>query len=188
MKYTVRKLFLSYEKEEKWINSMAIKGMALTNMSAGKYVFEKCTPGEYVYRIELLNYRTTHPESIAYINFIEETGVEHIASIMRWVYLRKKTSEGAFDLYSDLDCKIKYFQRIHAFYYSLMLLEFLIGVGNLIIGIVNVNNDGVVNGILGNINLYCSAFLFTLTLLIYLLTKPIRKKIKTLKKENMIRE
>lgn len=114
MKFTASKLFFlwDFEKEEKWINEMAAKGMHLTDVGFGRYVFEEGTPGEYRYHLEWLQHFPSHPESVAYIRFIEETGAEHVASFKKWVYLRKKTSEGAFDLFSDLDSRIAHFGRI----------------------------------------------------------------------------
>ncbi len=56
----------------------------------GRYLFEKGSPGAYVYRIELLQYMPGHPEGAAYLEFLAESGIEVVASSLRWVYLRKK--------------------------------------------------------------------------------------------------
>lgn len=116
MRHTVHKCFLAwdYEKEEKWLNEMSAKGLQLVSTSIFKYVFEEGAPNEYQYRLEFLNQYPTHPESLTYIRFLEETGVEHIGSLMRWVYFRKKTADGPFDLYSDLTSKIKHYKLILA--------------------------------------------------------------------------
>ncbi|MDD3169048.1 MAG: DUF2812 domain-containing protein [Eubacteriales bacterium] len=58
-------------------------------------------------------------ESKSYIRFLEETGVEHVASIFRWIYVRKKVSDGALDLYSDIGSKIRYMKRLRAFFISM---------------------------------------------------------------------
>lgn len=114
MRLTARRLFFvwDFEKEERWLNEMASKGMNLQGVSICSYVFEEGTPGEYQYHVEWLKYRPSHLESVAYIRFLEETGVEHIGSLMNWVYFRKKRADGAFDLSSDLDARIDHFKRI----------------------------------------------------------------------------
>lgn len=112
MKHTVRKIFFNFEKEEKWLNEMAAKGLNLIHYSWGKYLFEKGEPGEYIYRLELLEELPSNIESKNYIEFMEESGVQCVSIYMRWVFFRKKASEGEFNLYSDYDCKIKHYKRI----------------------------------------------------------------------------
>ncbi len=114
MKHVVYKLFWAwdFEKEEKWLNEMAAKGFLLTDVGGLRYVFQEGAPGEYRYHLEWLQHFPSHPESIAYIKFVEETGAEHVGSFKRWVYFRKKAAEGAFNLFSDLDSRITHFRRI----------------------------------------------------------------------------
>lgn len=114
MRIAIKKWFWAwdFDKEEKWLNEMSAKGLPLVAVSFCNYIFEDCTPGEFTYRIELLNNWPTHFESQQYIRFIEETGAEHIGSVMRWVYFRKKTAQGNFDLYSDFDSRIKHLNRL----------------------------------------------------------------------------
>lgn len=133
MRHSVYRLFWSwnYEKEEKWINEMSAKGMHLVGLNFCKYIFQDGARGEYTYRIELLNQYPSHPESISYIRFLEETGVEHIASYMRWVYLRKKASEGSFDLYSDYKSRIGHLKRIITLILCLYPLELSVWISNL---------------------------------------------------------
>ena len=102
MKKRVFKFYSNYEKEEAWLNEMAASGWHCVDYLFGRYTFEKGEPGEYIYRIQLLEYYTNHAESVTYLGFLEDTGVEVIASHIRWVYLRKKAIEGPFELFSDL--------------------------------------------------------------------------------------
>lgn len=90
MKTIIRKAYWNYEKEEKWLNEMSANGFALTDYFWCRYVFTDCEPGEYIYRIELLEYLPTHPVSQKYLRFMEENGVEYVASTTRWVFFRKK--------------------------------------------------------------------------------------------------
>lgn len=134
MKKVVYKLFWAWEfkKEEKWLNHMASKGLNLTDTSLFRYVFEIGTPGEYQYRLELLENTISHPESQQYIRFMEEAGVEQVASYIRWIYFRKKSTETPFEIFSDVDSKIKHFNRIKILLTVPMVLNFTIGLINLI--------------------------------------------------------
>jgi hypothetical protein len=187
MKYVVRKAFWDYEKEEKWLNEMSAKGMALTDYSWCRYVFEEEPHNQYTYRIELLENMHNHPESVAYIRFLEESGVECVAAHMRWIFLRKKTSEGSFEIYTDIDSKINHYKRIYTLWNTLMIVEFTAGLSNLIIGIVNLN----IGEKLGNFshgNIAIGLCLVPLGLLFFRLGRPIGKKIKKLEQEKNIRE
>lgn len=187
MKHVIRKAFFDYEKEEKWLNEMSAKGLALTDYSWCRYVFEDAPANEYIYRIELLENLATHPESKAYIRFLEESGIECVSYYSRWIYLRKKASEGSFDIYSDIESKIRFYKRISAFWNTLMLSELIIGLSNIIIGITDSNmqfsagNISPLNIILGGLITVVGLFFFKLGI-------PIREKIRKLQRENAIRE
>ena len=135
MRKTVRKWFWVWEfdKEERWLNEMAAQGLALVSVGFCRYDFEECAPGVYQVRLELLENQPSHAESQKYIGFIEETGAEQVGRFMRWVYFRKKTADGPFDLYSDLASRIKHLKRIIA-------LILPISLANLMIGFTNVGN------------------------------------------------
>ena len=187
MKYVILKAIWNYEKEEQWLNEMSAKGLAFTDYSWCRYVFTDAPAGQYIYRIELLENMPTHPESQSYLRFLEESGVEFVSSYMRWVYLRKPASDGAFDLYTDLDSKIKHYQRINLMWTILMITEFIAGACNLGIGIINLN----MNEHLGNFsygNLIIGAVASALGFLFLVLCVPLHRKIKKLKQEKAIRE
>ena len=183
MKYIVRKAYWDYEKEEKWLNEMSAKGMALTDYSWCRYVFTETPVSEYTYRIELLENRPTHPESMHYIRFLEENGVECVATYQRWIYLRKKTSEGAFDIYSDIDSKINLYKRVSVFWNTFIAIEFVAGLTNLATGIMSISTG---NFAPWNLIMGCALTLFGLFFL--KLSLNMRKKIKKLKQEKLIRE
>ncbi|WP_339316068.1 DUF2812 domain-containing protein [Paenibacillus sp. FSL R10-2734] len=185
MKQVVRKVFWDFEKEEEWLNEMSAKGMALTDYSWFKYVFTETRNNEYTYRIELLDNVPTHPESIAYIKFLEENGIECVSSYVRWIFLRKKSSEGAFDIYTDLESKIKHFKRINTLWNSVMWLEFIVGLANILIGLTNYFNS---SSSISLVNVILGGFLILLGLVFLRVGAPIRKKIKKLQQENLIRE
>lgn len=166
---------------------MFARGMALTDYSWCRYVFTDAPSGQYHYRIELLQYLPTHPESVAYLRFLEENGVEVVTSYLRWVYLRKPASEGAFDLYTDIDSKIKHYQRINYFWTAMMIAEFAAAISNLGTGIANL----FLNERLGNFsygNLIIGAATLAFGILFLMLDIPIRQKIKKLRQEKAIHE
>jgi hypothetical protein len=186
MKHIVRKAYIDYEKEEKWLNEMVSKGLALTNYAWCKYTFEDTEKGEYIYRIELLKELPSHPESMKYLKFLEETGIECVAKYMRWVYLRKKSSDGEFELYTDTDSKIDHYSNISKFWFILAFAEFFIGISNVNIGLTNIQNYGgfgiqYTNLILGIIVIILGFFLLSLGIVL-------RKKIKILKDQKVLNE
>lgn len=183
MKHIIRKAYWNYEKEEKWLNEMSAKGFALTDYSWCRYVFSETENNEYTYRIELLDKRPNHPESIAYLKFLEENGVEYVASYMRWVYLRKKTSEGAFDIYTDIESKIEHFKKINVFWLALMGVEFSAALINIIVGLFNHGGNKI-----EYMNLGLALPLLLVGIMFWRLGVPIRRKIKELEKEKTIHE
>jgi len=185
MKHIVRKLYWDYMKEEQWLNEMSARGLAFTDCSWFRYVFADAEPGEYIYRIELLENWPTHPESMAYIRFLEENGVECVATYMRWIYLRKKASEGPFDIYSDIDSKIKHYRRVNAFWNVLMYMEFAAALLNVAVVLTFVLSG---EPEFPTFNTVCAGLLIVIGFLFVKLVSPIRKMIKRLKQEKTIRE
>ncbi len=132
-----------FEKEERWLNEMAAQGWALKKAGyARRYCFERTEPGEYIIRLEM---REHDP---AYMSFMEGLGAESVGRMFKWLYFRRKAEEGSFDLFSDLDSKIQHLNRIDR-------MLFLIGMGNLLIGIVN----SISAAHIGWINLLCATLL-----------------------------
>lgn len=155
MKHIVWKAYWDFEKEEKWLNEMAARGLALSDYSWCRYVFTEAPDNEYIYRIQLLTHRPDHPESVAYIKFMEESGIEFVASYWRWIFLRKKSSDGPFDIFSDIDSRIDHYKRICILLGgvgALNLFAFLIGIVNLIVqenhGLAGVSLFNILNGII----------------------------------------
>ena len=154
-----------FEKEERWLNEMAMDGWALCKVGFCTYVFERTQPGEYIIRLEL------HQHDERYIEFMHDTGAEVAGRIFAWIYFRRKSELGAFDIFSDIDSKIVHLNKI-----GRMLA--LIGGANLIIGFVNSLNTSVR---IGWVNLLCA------TLLMYGLGRIHGKK-ETLENERALRE
>jgi len=146
-----------FDKEEAWLNEMVSKGLCMISYGWCRYEFEKCEPGEYSIRLQMLENSHNHPESEQYLEFIESTGAEHIGSWWKWIYLRKKRSDGEFEIFSDFESKIKHLTLI-------MGLLLFIGLFNIFIGFMNLfmminlespgNSIGFLNVILGVICIF----------------------------------
>jgi len=127
--------FWRFEKEEQWLNDMAAKGLALKSYSWCRYVFEPCEPGEYIYRIELLDGRPSRQKNQEYLDFMRGMGIIPVATYMNWVYFQKRADEGPFELYSDAASRIKHYKRIIGMWLpiaSINLASWGINMGNAI--------------------------------------------------------
>ncbi len=180
MKHVIRKPYWNYEKEERWLNEMSAKGLAMCDYSWIRYVFEDAPKGEYIYRIELLEHNAGHPESRKYIEFLEETGVEFVASYMRWVYFRKKAVDGPFDLYSDIDSRITHYKRVFTMWATLAFAEICIGFSNITIGVTPLGES--------NLNLILGLCLLPIGAALLVLALSTWRKIRRLRKEKRVRE
>ena len=163
---TVYKLFFVWdmEKEEAWLNEMAMHGWILDKVGFMRYTFVKGEPDSYAIRFEL------HGNDPAYIAFMEETGAEYIGRVAGWMYFRKQASLGAFDIYSDIDSRIGMLGRL-----AKMLS--MVGAANIIIGLMNSLNRTSI----GWVNLLCGC------MLMYGLGR-IHGKIEALKRQRVLTE
>ena len=163
---TIRKWFWvwDFDKEEDWLNEMALSGWVLERVGFCTYHFAHYEPGEYSVRLEM------HPYDEAYVSFMKETGAEYLGRMMMWIYFRKKTADGPFDLFSDIDSRIRHLDKI-----GKVLSAF--GGVNLALGILNSFSPARV----GWVNLLCA------TLLMYSLGRIHGKK-EALEKERVLHE
>ena len=141
---TIHKWFWVWEfdKEDDWLNEMALNGWVLESVGLATYHFVRCEPGEYSVHTEM------HPADEDYVSFMRETGAEYVGRMMMWMYFRKKVADGPFDLFSDIDSRISHLDKI-----GKMLA--MIGGANLLIGIVNTFSPSR----LGWVNLLCATLL-----------------------------
>lgn len=167
---TIRKWFWAwdFDKEEEWLENMARNGWVLDGVGFCTYHFIKTEPGEYSVRLQ---YLPIADENTDYTNLLEESGAERVGRMVQWVYYRKKTADGPFQLFSDLDSRIAHLEKIA----KLMLI---IAVMNLAVGLVNSFNPVVR---IGWINL------LTASLLTYGIGRIHGKK-EALEKERLFRE
>jgi len=128
MKNTKWKTFIDYEKEEAWLNEMSSTGLALTNRFMWRYEFADCNPGEYIYRIDFLKKRPGSRESRKYMDFMVDSGIEHVSTQGYLVYYRRRAAEGPFEIYTDIDSKLSYYRRISNYWllFSFMVALFIV--------------------------------------------------------------
>ena len=180
------KIYADYEKEEKWLNEMSAKGFALADYFFCRYTFADCRPGEYIYRIELLEYLPGHPVSQKYIQFMAENGVEYVTRWGRWVYFRKKAEDGPFDIYSDVDSKIMHYKRILALFLPILCMELVLGIINLRLGLMYLFDGNSAHGTPANFT--AGILLIIIGIFIFITWNSTRLKLKALKQEKMLRE
>ena len=110
------------DREEEFLNEMVSKGYAMTRFFLGVYWFEKCEPGEYTYRVDIIRDKDTKQKNEFY-DLIRETGGELVETWGVWAFFRKK---GAFELYSDNESKIEQYRRIKKIFLTLAIIEGII--------------------------------------------------------------
>lgn len=113
-----------YEEEEAWLNRMAAEGWVLEEVHFFRYVFTRCQPGEYTVRLEMMNGSPEKEENQEYIWFVRGTGAEYVGKLKNWVYFRKKTAEGLFELFSDLDSRLAHVERV--FWWAVVLFGMIV--------------------------------------------------------------
>lgn len=123
MKKVMYRLYLDYEKEEKWINEMAAQGWHLEKFSFGRFTFTKGEPGAFIYRNEFISGMSTK-EMKDYFEFLKDSGITIINELGGWVYMKKAAVEGPFEIYTDTKSKIAYYKRM----LNIFLLLFFVNV------------------------------------------------------------
>jgi hypothetical protein len=181
MKKTIHKWFWlwNFEKEERWLNEMAGNGMILAGVGFARYDFDKCAPGEYIVRLEMLKEPVSRQASEDYIRFLEDTGVEHVGTLFRWAYFRKKAGGAPFDLFSDIDSRINHLNRM-------LTVPCVICISNLI-NSINMTHRQILNGTETDFQIPVAIAWAATALIAYCIIRIFVIKQK-LKKERMLRE
>lgn len=117
------RLYYDKDKETTWLNEMSRKGYAMTGFFAGFYDFEKCEPGQYIYQVDIGDRLFKTDDD--YRRFMAEMNVEIVQQWGLWIILRKKSSEGEFQLYTDVDSSITHYCKIHRMFKIGVILELI---------------------------------------------------------------
>lgn len=108
---TKTRLFFDIEKEIQWLNQMATKGYRFIGKSCCTYEFEECECNAYVYQIDKRSIFDIK-EDDKYINFLNELEIKLVVEQWGWYYFEKSNNGKPFELYTDIDSRIKYYMRI----------------------------------------------------------------------------
>lgn len=117
------RLYYDKDVETEWLNQMAAEGWALKRFFAGFFRFEKCEKGEYVYQVDFGD--RLFAVSSDYRELMRDAGIEIVQTWGYWVILRKKASEGKFELYSDVESSIGHYKKIRKMFKVVTLIEML---------------------------------------------------------------
>ena len=95
----------------------------MTGFFAGFYRFEPCEKGKYTYQIDFGN--EFFSVSDDYREFMSDSDIEIIQSWGFWVFLRKLSSEGEFQLYTDVDSQIEHYKKIRNMFKAVTVIELI---------------------------------------------------------------
>ena len=173
--------FPNFDKIEAWINEKSSRGLQLVRIGWG-YQFEIGEVNEYKYRLDVLRASRKSTDSQNYLRFLQDTGIEVIPCNVTWgrlVWLRRKSTNGNFDLYSDIETKIEYYKRLNKMAKTATLFV-----------TAAVLSEWVFKLQLNDWDLATLPYLFGIFVMISLTCTylDIKVKIRKLKKEVMIRE
>lgn len=111
--------FTQFEKEQQWLQKKADEGWALKKKYLYSYVFEKTEAGEYQVRSE---YVSSYP-SQDYLDFLDDQKIEYLGKFADFIFLRRKSSEGPFELFTDRSSQLEYMKKLRRYHlFSLLLL------------------------------------------------------------------
>lgn len=147
-----------WEEEEQWLNNMARNGWHLVRINGLlRYVFEKGTAGEYIYKLDLPDHLEHGMDEQAYCSFLAECGIDVVCKQKQWLYLRKKATDGPFAEKDDLFAKLQMTNK--AYSYAIRTLSMLLrcfaimiaifGIALCVVSHPDINNlfEGVIMGI-----------------------------------------
>lgn len=104
-----------YEQEEQWLNEMAKEGWNLTAVGLCRYIFRRGTPGEYIYKLDVVERTASDEVRESYFNFLTECNIRIVGELKDWLFLQKKASDGPFDMKDDTYAKLRHINKIYSF-------------------------------------------------------------------------
>lgn len=104
-----------YDKEEQWLNEMAREGWNLTAVGFCRYIFRRGTPGEYIYKLDIVERTVSDEVKESYFNFLTECDIRIVGEFKDWLYLQKKAADGPFDMKDDTYAKLRTVNKVYSF-------------------------------------------------------------------------
>lgn len=175
------RFYVDVESERTWLQKMANEGWALKKYFLGVYTFEKCEPGQYRYQIDLLDNTNNRDDFEA---FMKEMDVDVLCYWNKWAYLRRDSSQGKFEMYTDAESQIKQYKRLKNFYLTFIFIE-LCFIPNIINNLVAaLNSDILERQIIGGVMLFFTIFLIFVILCILKMIWKCQFRIDEIKRQN----
>ena len=116
-----------WEEEEQWLNSMARNGWNLVRTDfLVRYVFERGTAGEYLYKLDLPDNLERGMDEQQYCDFLKECEIDVVCRQKQWLFLRKKAADGPFNEKGDNLSRLKMTNK--AYDYAIRTLSTLLRV------------------------------------------------------------
>lgn len=128
------RLYLDKDKETAWLNKMAADGWAMKHFFAGIFSFEPCEKGAYAYQVDFGDKLFSVTDD--YREFMQDAGIEIVQTWGFWVILRKRASEGKFELYTDVASSIEHYKKIRKMFKAVTIMELIILMMELYAGLV----------------------------------------------------
>ena len=104
-----------YEKEEAFLNEMSRAGWNLTAVGFCRYIFRRGTPGEYLYKIDMVERTESDEVKESYFNFLTDCGIRVVGEFKDWIYLQKRAADGPFDTKNDTYAKLRQVNKVYSF-------------------------------------------------------------------------
>lgn len=108
------------EEMERYLNKMSHEGWQCCEIVRDELRFVRGEQDEYTYRVQYF-YESRDGEKKDYLRTLGETGAALVGEYGEALILRKKTADGAFELYSDLDSKIAALEKRRSHARNMML-------------------------------------------------------------------
>ena len=98
--------FVDFDKEEKWLNKMARKGLAFRGAFGIFYRFGQCKPGEFIYQIDFDEKKPK--EGVGdYVAFRSSCGDQFVQQRKSKIYWRRETASGPFEAENNVAAKLR---------------------------------------------------------------------------------
>ena len=108
------------EEMERYLNEMSHEGWQCCEIVRDELRFVRGEQDEYTYRVQYF-YESRDGEKDDYLRTLGEMGAALVGEYGEVLILRKKTADGAFELYSDLDSKIAALEKRRSHARNMML-------------------------------------------------------------------
>ena len=125
------KLFLNYEKEERWLADMASQGYHLKEVGFG-YSFESAPPEQVVIKIDYRRFKKEQ-DFLDYLALFEDSGWQHISGTKNigFQYFKKTNSDSTEDIFSDTTSRAGRYKRLSdrslALFFPFLFISSMLG-------------------------------------------------------------